>query len=237
MSSSSPLFPVFASRRAVFAAALAAVAGLSSTAAPPARAQDRVVGPPRAELPIAAVPERMPTLGCCHCLGKENTLDLSTVPGNPWRVNGQPVVAVSPVNAAWATLTNGAKWVSLTTGAAGGNNANYHYTLQFRVEKCTIPQSIVLKGLVAGGDNYEKVYLTGPVGGGPVACTVPGGYCFSNGNRLLNFAAWPVTLPGVYTLNVDVNNISGPTGMFISAVLEGRCTKEPVKPEKGAQEP
>lgn len=237
MSSSSPSFPAVFPCRAVLAAALAAVAGLSSTAAPPARAQDRGVAPPRAELPVTAVDERLPTLGCCHCLGGENKLDLSTVAGVPWRVNGQPVVPVSSVNAAWATLTNGAKWVSLNAAGSGGNGTTSHYTLQFRVEKCTIPQSIVLKGLVAAGDNYEKVYLTGPVGGGPVACTVAGGYCFTNGNRLINFAAWPLTLPGVYTLNVDVTNISGPTGMVLSAVLEGRCTKEAVKPEKGEQAP
>ena len=237
MSSSSPSFPALFFRRAALAAALAVVAGLSSTAAPPARAQDRVVGPPRGNLPTATVVERMPTLGCCHCLGGENKLDLSTVPGVPWRVNGQPVVAVSPVNAAWANLTNGAKWVSLNAAGSGGNGATSHYTLQFRVEKCTIPQSIVLKGLAAAGDNYIKVSLTGPVGGGPAACTVAGGYCFTNGNRLVNFAAWPLTQPGVYTLNVDVDNISGPTGMFLSAVLEGRCTKEPVKPEKGEHAP
>jgi hypothetical protein len=237
MSSSFPQFPAIASRRAFLAAALAVVAGLSSTAAPPARAQDRVVGPPRADLPVAGVPERMPTLGCCHCLGGENKLDLSTVPGVPWRVNGQPVVPVSPVNAAWSTNTHGANWVSLNAAGSGGNGATSHYTLQFRVEKCTIPQSIVLKGIAAAGDNFVKVYLTGPVGGGPVACTAAGGYCFTAANQLNNFAAWPLTAPGVYTLNVDVNNISGPTGMFLNAVLEGRCTKEPVKPEKGEQAP
>lgn len=237
MSSSSPLFPAVFPGRAVLVAALAIVAGLSSTAALPARAQDRVVAPPRGELPIAAVVGRLPTLGCCHCLGGENKLDLSTVPGNPWQVNGQPAVAVSPVNAAWVPAPNGARWISASAAASGGPNATYHYTLRFRVEKCTIPQSIVLKGFAAAGDNYEKVYLTGPVGGGPVACTAAGGYCFTAANQLNNFAAWPVTLPGVYTLNVDVTNISGPTGMFLNAVLEGRCTKEPVKPEKGEQAP
>jgi hypothetical protein len=62
---------------------------------------------------------------------------------------------------------------------------------------------------------------------------VPGGYCFTAANQLNNFAAWPVTAPGLYTLNVEVNNISGPTGMFINAAVEGQCTKDPIKPEKG----
>ncbi|MGN6154074.1 MAG: hypothetical protein ACTHOH_19050 [Lysobacteraceae bacterium] len=235
--SSSPQSLAVVFLRTLLAAALAAVAGRSPTPAPSARAQAREVAPPRADLPAATAIERMPTLGCCQCLGRENTLDLSTVPGVPWRVNGQPVVAVSPVNAAWANLTNGARWVSSNATGSGGNGATYHYTLQFRVEACTIPQAIVLKGLAVAGDNDEKVFLTGPVGGGPVACTAAGGYCFTNGNRRINFANWPLTQPGVYTLHVDVDNISGPTGMFLSAVLEGRCTKAPVKPDKGEQAP
>ena len=235
--SSSPQSLAVVSRRTVLAAVLAAVAGLSSTAAPSARAQEREAAPPRADLPTATAIERMPTLGCCRCLGRENTLDLSTVPGVAWRVNGQPAVAVAAPNAAWSTDTHGAKWVSLTAGAHGGNNANDHYTLQFRVPKCTIPQTVVLKGIAAAGDNYVKVYLTGPVGAGPAQCTAAGGYCFQASQQLNHFAAWPVTAPGVYTLNVDVANIGGPTGMFLGAVLEGRCTKAPVKPDKGEQAP
>lgn len=138
---------------------------------------------------------------------------------------------------AWSTNANGARWVSLNAAGSGGNGTTSHSTRQSKVEKCTIPQSIVLKRFAAAGDNYEKVCLTGPVGGGPVACTAAGGYCFTAANQLNHFAAWPVMLPGVCTLNVDVDNISGPTGMSLNAVLEGRCTKEAVKPEKGEQAP
>jgi hypothetical protein len=179
------------------------------------------------------LPQKIPTLGCCRCLGGQNKLDLSTIPGNPWLVNGQPAVSVTTPNPAWSTNTGGAKWISINAAANGGNNTTYHYTLQFKVEKCTIPQTIVFKGLSAAGDNYNKVWLTGPSGGGPVQCTVAGGYCFTAANQLNNFAAWPVTVaPGLYTLNVDVTNISGPTGMFINAVVEGQCTKEAVQPQK-----
>ena len=178
--------------------------------------------------------QRIPALGCCRCLGGQNKLDLSTIPGNPWRVNGQPAVAVTTPNAAWSTNTGGAKWISTNAAATGGNNTTYHYTLQFKVEKCTIPQTIVFKGLSAAGDNYMKIWLTGPSGGGPVQCTALGGYCFTAANQLNTFAAWPVTVaPGLYTLNVDVTNISGPTGMFVKAEVEGQCTKDPVKPGKG----
>ena len=228
--------PSMSIRRAAFAAAFGLIAGFAATAAPQAQAQEAMQAPPRAiRVPLPATDQKIPTLGCCRCLGGQNKLDLSTIPGNPWRVNGQPAVAVAAPNAAWAP-PGSAKWVSINAAANGGNNTTYHYTLQFKVEKCTIPQTIVFKGLSAAGDNYIKIWLTGPSGGGPVQCTAPGGYCFTPANQLNNFAAWPVTVqPGLYTLNVDVTNISGPTGMFVNAVLEGQCTKEPVKPGKGQE--
>lgn len=220
-------------RRAAFAAAFGLIAGVAASAAPLAQAQEAMQAPPR-NIGVPPSPDqKIPTLGCCRCLGGQNKLDLSTIPGNPWRVNGQPAVAVTTPNAAWAPA-GPAKWVSTNAAATGGNNTTYHYTLQFKVEKCTIPQTIVFKGVSAAADNYIKVWLTGPSGGGPVQCTVAGGYCFTPSNKLVNFAAWPVTVaPGLYTLNVDVTNISGPTGMFMNAVLEGQCTKEPIKPGKG----
>ena len=224
------IVPVTSARRAAFAALFGFVVAFAATAAP--QAQEAMQAPPRAIAVPPSQDQRIPTLGCCQCLGKQNILDLSTTPGNPWLVNGQPAVAVTAPNAAWAPAAP-AKWVSINAAANGGNNTTYHYTLQFKVEKCTIPQTIVFKGISAAADNYIKVWLTGPSGGGPVQCTVAGGYCFTPSNKLVNFAAWPVTVaPGLYTLNVDVTNISGPTGMFMNAVVEGKCTKDAVKPEK-----
>lgn len=222
--------PAVSFRRAALVAVFGFVAGLGATAAPQAQAQEAMQASPRAIAVPPSPDQRIPTLGCCQCLGKQNTLDLSTIAGNPWLVNGQPVVDVAAPNPAWAPA-GPAKWVSINAAANGGNNTTYHYTLQFKVEKCTIPQTIVFKGVSAAADNYIKVWLTGPSGGGPVQCTAAGGYCFTVANKLVNFAAWPVTVaPGLYTLNVDVTNISGPTGMFMNAVLEGQCTKEPMKP-------
>lgn len=224
--------PAVSFRRAALVAVFGLVAGLGATAAPQAQAQEAMQAPPRAIAVPPSPDQRIPTLGCCQCLGKQNTLDLSTIAGNPWLVNGQPVAVVTAPNPAWAPA-GPAKWVSINAAANGGNNTTYHYTLQFKVEKCTIPQTIVFKGISAAADNYIKVWLTGPSGGGPAQCTVAGGYCFTSLNKLVNFAAWPVTVaPGLYTLNVDVTNISGPTGMFMNAVVEGQCTKEPMKPEK-----
>lgn len=195
--------------------------------------------PPRG--PIVATPfphpHRMPTLGCCRCLGEQNTLDLSTGPGNAWKVNGQPAV-VAQRNPAWSPDTNGAKWISIDAVGSGAANATYRYTLQFNVQKCTIPQQIVFKGLSVAADNGYKVYLTGPGGSSAVVACPPAaaatGHCFTAANQLNNFATWPVAVvPGTYTLNVDVTNISGPSGMFINALLEGQCTKESAKPDKG----
>lgn len=222
--------PTVSFRHAALVAVFGLIAGLGATVAPQALAQKAMQASPRAIAVPPSPDQRIPTLGCCQCLGKQNTLDLSTIASNPWLVNGQPVAVVTAPNAAWAPA-GPAKWVSINTAASGGNNTTYHYTLQFKVEKCTIPQTIVFKGMSAAADNYIKVWLTGPSGGGPVQCTAAGGYCFTAANQLNNFAAWPATVaPGLYTLNVDVTNISGPTGMFMNAVLEGQCTKEPIKP-------
>lgn len=224
--------PALSLRRAAFAAVLGLFAGLAMTAAPQVQAQEEVQAPPR----VIGVPpspdQKIPTLGCCRCLGGQNKLDLSTIPGNPWKVNGVPAAIIASPNPAWSTNTGGAKWIGPNAAGSGGNNTTYRYTLQFKVEKCTIPQTITFKGNSAAGDNYIKVSLSGPSIGGPAQCNVPGGYCFTAANQLNNFAAWPVTAPGLYTLNVDVTNISGPTGMFVNAAVEGQCTKELVKSDK-----
>lgn len=228
--SNTPAMPI---RRAAFAAAFGLTAGFAASVAPPVQAQEAMQTSPSAIRVPPAPDQKIPTLGCCRCLGEKNKLDLSTIAGNPWRVNGVPAVMVTSPNPAWSTNTGGAKWISTNAAANGGTNTTYRYTLQFKVEKCTIPQTIVFKGLAAAADNFIKVSLTGPSSGGPVQCNAAGGYCFTAANQLNNFATWPVTVaPGLYTLNVDVTNISGPTGMFINAVLEGQCTKELVKPAK-----
>jgi hypothetical protein len=228
-----PRTPALSLRRATSAAVLGLFAGLAISAAPQVQAQAQMQAPPRAIGVPPSPDQKIPTLGCCRCLGGQNKLDLSTIPGNPWKVNGVPAAIIASPNPAWSTNTGGAKWIGPNAAGSGGNNTSYRYTLQFKVEKCTIPQTITFKGISAAGDNYIKVSLSGPSSGGPAQCNVPGGYCFTAANQLNNFAAWPVTAPGLYTLNVEVNNISGPTGMFINAAVEGQCTKDPIKPEKG----
>lgn len=227
--------PFRSARRAVRAAALGLVAGFVITPVTQAFAQERTEAMPGGT--ATPVPDRkIPTLGCCRCLGEKNTLDLGTHAGNPWRVNGMPAVIVTSPNAAWSPSPGSAKWISTNAAGNGGANATYRYTLQFRVEKCVIPQSIVFKGLSVAADNRYSVSLSGPAGASPsVPCPAAAaatGHCFSVAGRLNNFAVWPVIPPGVYTLNVDVTNISGPSGLSLDAVLEGRCSKDPIKPEK-----
>jgi hypothetical protein len=220
-----------ARRVALLAALLATLPAAVATQAQEATARPR-------PSPIDMQPQKkIPTLGCCRCLGGNNTLNLSTIPGNPWQVNGVPAAVVASPNPAWSTNTSGAKWISINAAANGGPNTTYRYTLRFKVEKCTIPQTIVLKGLAVAADNRYSVSLTGPSGTSPSvlcpAAPASTGHCFTAvSGQLNNFAAWPVVESGVHTLNVDVTNISGPTGMFINAVAEGQCTKEPVQPEK-----
>lgn len=229
MSSSLPLSLSRPPRRTGFAALFAAAAGLSSFTMPPADARDRAVPSPRVARSTLQDGDQMPTLGCCECLGGQNTLDVSTVPGVPWRVDGQPTVHVAVPNVAWSTQTNGALWISGNADAEGSSTI-HQYTLAFRVEKCTIPQTIVFNGIAAAGDDTLKVFLTGPGNAGPAQCT-SAGYCFATVNQLNNFATWPVTGgPGVYTLEVEVLNHGGPTGMFLSGTLEGTCTNAAVKP-------
>jgi hypothetical protein len=204
------------------------------------QAQVRDVQPQSSPIAVPKpYPQKIPTLGCCNCLGGENKLDLSTIPGNLWRVNGQPAAVVASPNPAWSTSTGGAKWISIDTAGNGAANTTYRYTLQFNVQKCTIPQTIVLKGLSIAADNRYSVYLTGPNSTASASPVVPcpaaaaaTGHCFTPAGQLNNFAAWSITAPGVYTLNVDVANISGPSAMFLKAVLEGQCSRELVKNDK-----
>lgn len=164
-----------------------------------------------------------PTLGCCRCLDGTTNLDLSTVPSNNWTVtdNGitKPAVflAQNQINSAWNINPGPAQWVS-TSSAGGGGVGDFVYKFSFEVSNCTIPQTITLAGNF-GADNNIDVYLdnTGNLVG---QCT--GNWCFSTSHQPLPTFTTPVQ-PGWHTLIVKVNNISGPSGMFINARLTGHC--------------
>lgn len=228
--------PATHARLVIRSTAFGLLAGAASLIAISAQAQTKLEDAVRAQPMDAAALEqrRIPTLGCCRCLGGQNKLDLGTIPGNPWLVNGQPAVAVTSPHPAWSTQTGGVQWIAPNVSGTGGVNQQNRYILRFRIANCTIPQTIVFKGQASAADNFLKITLIAPNNAvvGTAQCVSATGHCFNTTNQLNNFAAWSLTQQGVYTLQVDANNISGPTGMFIKAMVEGQCTKESIKPQK-----
>jgi|GEM_PF-1005588 len=165
----------------------------------------------------------LPTLRCCECLGKTNTLDLSTVSSNHWTVKNpanvtSAVTYVSPKHSAWTLPTGAAQWVSTTANGYTSQPAGvYEYRLQFRVPECVIGQTVTLSGNV-GGDDDIAVYLDNTTN---VLSTCSGGGCFGPNTPPALYAV--VAPPGVHTLIVRVTNGGGPTGMFVNARLTGQC--------------
>lgn len=185
------------------------------------------------------VMQKMPTLGCCQCLGEQKTLDLSTGSSNGWSVVSSLTPAIAAVPAtiltsphpAWNLPTGGAQWVSAgASGATGLPAATYTYRLRFKVQKCTIPQTVKLTG-IAGADDVFKVFLdSNPT---PVsACS--GGWCFNTQNPTPSFTVNNLA-PGSHVLTVVVVNTGSPTGMFLKAGLEGQCSKQPIKSDRAAE--
>lgn len=168
-------------------------------------------------------------LGCCKCLGGSNTLDLSTVAGNPWTVNGSAAPIQATFHPAWNNNPGPAKWVSTTaTGGNGGvAGGTYVYQIRFTVPNCTIDQRVTLAGNM-GGDDTIAIRLNTTTGSPLAQCT--SGYCFHTPNN----PAIPFSVavgPGNHTLFVTVVNGSlGPSGMFVNATLSAKCTGEPVRP-------
>jgi hypothetical protein len=185
--------------------------------------------------------ERVPApkplvLGCCKCLGGSNTLDLSTIAGNPWTVSGNPAIIQTTFHPAWNNNPGPAKWVSTTAGGGNGGvlGGTYVYQIRFTVPNCTIDQRSTIAGNL-GGDDDIAIRLDNPSGPPIAQCT--GGWCFHTPNH----PAIPFTVgvgPGNHTLYVTVvNGGTGPSGMFVNAILTAKCTGEPVKPGMEPVEP
>jgi hypothetical protein len=165
-------------------------------------------------------------LGCCKCLGGTNTLDLSSVSSNNWRVNNSPVAFPSAINSYWNLNPAPAQWVSPL--ANGSTNAvppgTYDYKLDFVVPNCSIGQKVTLSGRYGGDDNIY-VYLDNIASANLISqCT--GGWCFNTQNPPPQFPNYPVVTPGIHTLIVRVVNGGGPSGMFINARLTGTCSSQ-----------
>jgi hypothetical protein len=168
---------------------------------------------------------RVPTLGCCDCVGQVVSLDVSTGQGNGstdpfWQVNGGPAYITPPVSS-WVTLPQ-AKWIQPVASPTPSYNIPagvYKYTLKFSVAKCTIPISgYQLTGKFAA-DNSVIVRLDG---GQISQCT--GSYCFSNGTTAsLNLPISPGT---THTLEFDVKNDESYSGLLVNAQIKGQCAKQ-----------
>jgi len=185
---------------------------------PQAQTERRIVPPP-------------PTLGCCECLGRTVQLDLSTGQGSGavdplWKVNGGPAYVTPPVSS-WIAL-NPAKWiqpVASPTPSPSVPAGIYKYTVRFNVQKCTIPAEVRLDGKFAA-DNSAKAFLDGsPIAG----ASCPGPVCFAPPQAPVNLTV-PSLSPGLHTLEIDVKNDEGYSGLIVNAQLKGQCRKEPVLP-------
>ena len=218
---------------ALLATLPAAVVSQAQVKEAPAQQRPSPIDMPMSLLPL---PQKILTLGCCQCFGEQKKLDLSTGPSNEWSVVSSltPAVAAVPVtiltspHPMWNLTTGGAQWVS--AGASGETvlpAATYTYRLRFKVQKCTIPQTVKLTG-IAGADDTFKVFLdSNPT---PVsACS--GGWCFNTQNPTPSFTVNNLA-PGSHVLTVVVVNTGGPTGMFLKVGLEGQCSKEQIKYER-----
>jgi hypothetical protein len=188
---------------------------------------DRVID---AVKPDDDLKEKVPVLGCCQCLGGTNSLNLSTIAGNNWRVAGSPAAFITTPHSAWNLPTSGASWVSTVASGASTNLpiSTLDYELKFKVQNCTIPQTVTLTGKV-GGDDDIAVYLDNTSGTALSSCT--GGWCFNTSNPP---PAISTTVgAGWHKLIVRVNNGGvSPSGMFVNAKLTSNCSKSPTKPEK-----
>jgi hypothetical protein len=163
------------------------------------------------------------TVPCCKCLGEASTTDLSTGIASPidlrWKVNGGPAFTTPPFSG-WTTALSPARWIQpVASPTPSGNvqaNTVFKYTLQFTVPKCTIPSNVALQGRFAA-DNSAKVFLdTTPI----ASCGGPN--CFSTPTA---FSVASIG-PGNHTLEFQVSNISGPSGLIVNAQLKAQCAKD-----------
>lgn len=183
-------------------------------------------------VPIDPRIRKVPSLGCCQCLGGTNALDLSTVSSNPWTVNGGAAFFLPAPNAAWNLNPGPAQWVST---AAGGVTAvapgAYEYRLNFIVPACAIGQTVTLSGNY-GGDNNVAIFLDDASGQADasnpnfVAQCLRSGYCFNSVHNPSLPSFGRAVTPGSHVLIVKVQNDDGASGMFVNAKLVGACRGE-----------
>ena len=168
---------------------------------------------------------RIPSLPCCECLGKNTTLNLSTGQASPidplWKVNLLSAYTTPKVSS-WIALPP-ANWIQPVASPTPSNNVApgvYKYTVKFNIQaKCTIPSEIRLTGNFSA-DNSAQAFLDLP--GQPVgSCAGP--TCFAGGVPLNVNPLW--LTPGNHTLEIDVTNNEGYSGLIVNAQLTRHCAR------------
>jgi hypothetical protein len=174
--------------------------------------------------PIPQVSTKVQQLTCCECLGGVTTLNLSTGQSSPkdpfWSVNGNAAYTTPKVSS-WVALA-GAQWIQPAASPLPSNNIApglYKYVVKFFIPECTIRSQIQLTGKFSA-DNSAKAFLDTPahaVG----SCSGP--TCFTAGVPLAVNPAW--LTPGNHTLEIDVTNNEGYSGLIVNASLTRQCVR------------
>ncbi len=167
-------------------------------------------------------PTKVISVPCCKCLGEASVVNVSTGQGAPidpfWKMNGGNAYTTPPYPG-WMSLPP-ARWIQpvaspLPSPSAPANTV-FKYTLQFTVPRCTIPRDVSLTGSFAADNNAKVFFDNNPI------ITCPGPSCFK--------AATPLNIPsiaaGTHTLEIQVGNNSGPSGLLVNAQLKAQCKKE-----------
>jgi hypothetical protein len=176
--------------------------------------------------PSQQVPSHKVSLPCCDCLGKVTTLDLSTGQSSPidpiWKVTNGPAYTTPPVGS-WILLPP-AQWIQPVSSPLPSGNVPagvYKYTVKFYVPKCTIPGEVRLTGNFAADNSAQAFLDTVPIPN--ASCSGP--VCFNTPQAPVSLNAAPpiVPGPGLHILEIQVNNISGYSGLIVNAKLTRKC--------------
>jgi hypothetical protein len=168
--------------------------------------------PASAQVPAQPCPCAVNSI-CCQCAdGSTKQVDLSTGIA-PWRVtgpsSGPSQLVIGGGNSAWTASLPPAAWV--VPPGAPQTVGNYQYTLQYNVPQCVIPANTVMTVQFASDDG----------------ATIAGTSFTSSGFAASSIPTFTLpatfTTPGPHTLIVNVNNVTGPTGLLVRATITTRC--------------
>jgi hypothetical protein len=173
----------------------------------------------------AVPPTRVQTLGCCECVGQVVSLNVSTGQGSGstdpfWLVNTLAAYVTAPVIGAWVTSPP-AQWIQPLASPLPSTNVPpgvYKYKLKFNVLNCTIPIQYRLEGCFAA-DNSVIVKLDNVP---KYTCST--GSCF--GTCISPTISLGSLSPTTHTLEFDVTNNEGPSGLIVNAQIKGQCAKQ-----------